>query len=103
MGRVILILLALFAAPTAAWFAWRWLQQQRRRPPEPSAESPPDPSPSDPPPAERWQDAPWTWLILAGLALAIAAVLGYGIFEPRDCTPVPTQMIDGKLVPAHCE
>jgi len=88
MGRLILILLAVFAAPALLWFSWRWLQ---RRKPEPDATP------------ERWQDAPWMWLILIGLVLSVASVLGFGVWEQRDCHPVPTQVIDGKLQPAHCE
>lgn len=89
MGRLILILLALFAAPAALWFAWRWLKR-------------PKPVPEATPP-ERWQDAPWMWLILIGMVACVAAVLAFGVLEKRDCHPVPTQVIDGKLVPAHCE
>jgi len=87
MGRVLLILLALFAAPTAAWFAWRWLKR-----PSQQADA-----------ALRWQDAPWMWLILGGLVISVAAVLVYGVSEKQDCHPVATQWVDGKLVPAHCE
>jgi TRAP-type C4-dicarboxylate transport system permease small subunit len=89
MGRLILILLAVFAAPAVAWFAWRWLQRPAKQ--------------AEPAPPLRWQDAPWMWLVLIGLALSVAAVLGFGVWEQRDCQPVPTQVIDGKLVPAHCD
>ncbi len=89
MGRLVLILLILFAAPALIWFAGRWLRR-----PRPQADAPLPP--------ERWQDAPWMWLILIGLAICVVAVFGFGITEKRDCDPVPTQMIDGKLVPAHC-
>jgi hypothetical protein len=89
MARLILILLALFAAPALVWFAGRWLLHRN--------------STAQPAEAERWQDAPWMWLVLIGLAICVVAVFAFGILEPRDCQPVPTQMIDGKLVPAHCE
>jgi nicotinamide riboside transporter PnuC len=89
MGRLILILLAVFAAPALVWFAWRWLQRPKKE--------------SEALPPLRWQDAPWMWLILIGLVLSVATVLGFGIWEQSDCDPVPTQMIDGKLVPAHCD
>ena len=89
MGRLILILLAVFAAPAVAWFAWRWLQRPNKQ--------------AEPTPPLRWQDAPWMWLVLIGLVLSVAAVLGFGVWEQRDCNPVPTQVIDGKLVPAHCD
>ena len=91
MGRLILILLLLLAAPALVWFAWRWLRR-----PKPMADA-------LPPTPERWQDAPWMWLILIGLAICILAVFGFGITEQGDCEPVPTQVIDGKLVPAHCK
>ena len=91
MGRLILILVALLAAPAVAWFAWRWLRRPKAMPDAP------------PPTPERWQDAPWMWLILIGLAICVVAVFGFGITEQRDCDPIPTQVIDGKLVPAHCE
>jgi hypothetical protein len=89
MGRLVLILLALFAAPALAWFAGRWLLQRNSNPAAGEA--------------ARWQDAPWMWLVLAGLFICLVAVFAFGILEPRDCHPVPTQMIDGKLIPAHCE
>ena len=89
MGRLILILLAVFAAPALAWFAWRWLQRPNNG--------------TEPAPVLRWQEAPWMWLILIGLVLSVATVLGFGIWEQRDCHPVPTQVIDGELVPAHCD
>ena len=90
MARLVLILLALLALPALAWFAWQWLRR-----PKPVAEAPATPL--------RWQDAPWMWLILIGMAICVVAVFGFGITETRDCHPVPTQVIDGKLVPAHCE
>ncbi len=90
MGRLILILLAVLAAPSLVWFAWRWLRRSKA-------------SPDAAAPMERWQDAPWMWLILIGLAGCVAAVLAFGITEQQDCKPVPTRVIDGRLVPAHCE
>ncbi|MGE0657894.1 MAG: hypothetical protein AB7F36_04890 [Reyranellaceae bacterium] len=93
MGRVVLLLLILFAAPMAVWFGWRWW---RRRGQADVADLAPATT------AERWQDAPWTWLVGIGLALAVVAVLGFGVLDERDCDPLPTQIIDGKLVPAHC-
>lgn len=94
MGRLIVILLALLALPTLAWFAWQWLRRPAAAPADAAAA---------PAALPRWQDAPWMWLVLIGLAFCVVAVLAFGITEQRDCKPVPTQVIDGKLVPAHCE
>mgnify|MGYP001380021069 CR=1 FL=1 len=92
MGRLLLLLFVLATAPTAIWFAVRWVRRLRR-------------SPGEEAPAifENWQEAPWTWLILIGMVLAVLGVLAFGIIDQGDCIPVPTQMIDGRLVPAHCK
>ena len=89
MGRLVVLLLAVFAAPILAWFLWLWI----RRCGEAQANVA----------AQRWQDAPWAWLLSVGLVLAVAVVLAFGVLEDRDCMPVPAQVIDGKLVPARCK
>lgn len=94
MGRLIVLLLVLFAAPMAVWFGVR-LWRARKNIAGQTLESPQA--------QEALREAPWTWLVTIGLVLAVIAVLAFGILDQRDCMPVPTQMIDGKLVPAHCK
>ena len=60
--RVVLIVLALVLAPTAAFFLWAWavkIKEERR-----IAGTLP-----------AWQDLPVTWLAIVGLACAIAGFI----------------------------
>ena len=53
----------------------------------------------------RWQDAPWTWIVVATLAM-LAASLVLLALEP-DADPrgnyVPAKVEDGIIVPGHVE
>ncbi len=53
----------------------------------------------------EWREAPWTWLLIAGLGLLIASLVGLALVEgdPRGKTYVPPQFIDGEIVPARTE
>jgi len=76
--RIVLMVLVLVSAPTAAFFLWAWgvkIKQERKL-----AGTLP-----------AWQDMPITWLAIAGLVVTIAGVLfmfftqnqGYGgLFAP---------------------
>lgn len=100
MGRLVLIIMIAFALPPACWFAWRWLQARRERA---AVEAAAPPIPGE---ALRWQEAPWLWLIVTGLALSLAAVIGFSAltdYGDDNCQPVPAQTVDGRLVPAHCK
>lgn len=78
MARVVLLVLLLVLAPTAAFFLWAWavkIKEQRR-----VAGTLP-----------AWQDLPLTWLAIVGLLCAIAGFIlmfftqnqGYGgLFAP---------------------
>lgn len=94
MGRLIVLLLVLFVMPMAVWFGVR-LWRARRSIAGQTLEAPVA--------QEALREAPWTWLVAIGLVLAVIAVLAFGVLDQRDCMPVPTQMIDGELVPAHCK
>ena len=62
MARIVLIVLALVAAPTVAFFLWAWavkIKEQRRL----SGTLP------------EWQDLPMTWLGIVGLVCAIAGFI----------------------------
>ncbi len=51
------------------------------------------------------RDAPWTWIVAAGLTVMILALVGLGLFtgdEPGGVY-VPPYMEDGKIVPGHIE
>jgi hypothetical protein len=75
--RIVLLVILLVAAPTAAFFLWAWavkIKEERKL-----AGTLPE-----------WQDLPLTWLAIAGLLLAIAGFLflfftqsqGYGGLVP---------------------
>jgi hypothetical protein len=60
--RIFVSVVVLVLLPTAGFFLWAWMiamARQRRL-----AGTLP-----------RWQDLPWTWLLIAGLALALAGLL----------------------------
>ena len=60
--RIILFVLVLIVAPTAAFFVWAWLvkiKQERKL-----AGTLPE-----------WQDLPLTWLVIAGLVCTIAGFI----------------------------
>ena len=77
MVRIVLLVIVLVLAPTAAFFLWAWgvkVMQQRKL----SGTLP------------EWQELPLTWLAIAGLACTIAGFLvlfftqnqGYGGLLP---------------------
>jgi hypothetical protein len=77
MLRIILLLLVLVSAPTGAFFLWAWgvkIKQERKL-----AGTLPE-----------WQELPFTWLAIAGLAFTIVGFLvmfftqnqGYGGLLP---------------------
>ncbi|MFQ5785766.1 MAG: DUF6111 family protein [Alphaproteobacteria bacterium] len=52
-----------------------------------------------------WRDAPWTWLLIAGVGLVIVGfiVLGAIVEGPPDATYIPPHMVDGEIVPGKLE
>lgn len=52
-----------------------------------------------------WQEAPWTWLLIAGFGLLILGFASLALFG--NDTPggryVPPQVIDGEIVPGRFE
>ncbi|MCB9947738.1 MAG: hypothetical protein H6842_07905 [Rhodospirillaceae bacterium] len=43
---------------------------------------------------------PWIWLLVAGIALAVSALVAWGLAgAPPDSTYVPPHMEDGRIVP----
>jgi hypothetical protein len=71
-----------------------WLHFARRRAAGSPAGTPP-----------TWQDAPWTWLAVAGILLAALSVLALGLFggAPPGARYVPPHVEDGQVVPGHTE
>lgn len=53
----------------------------------------------------RWQDAPWTWLTVTGVAFVVIALFGLGLLGDRSTegTYVPPHVVDGEVVPGHVE
>ena len=52
-------------------------------------------------PDREWGDAPFGWLVVAGLALGVGSmvVLGYYTGADRYTTYDPARLIDGEIVP----
>jgi uncharacterized membrane protein YhaH (DUF805 family) len=86
MLRFVFSFLVPLLLPTALWFAWAVAVRR--------AEAR----------GARWQDAPWGWL--AGSGVVLAAVLLYFLevhYGESGGRYVPSQYIDGKLVPGRFE
>ncbi|MSP83653.1 MAG: hypothetical protein EXQ94_12225 [Alphaproteobacteria bacterium] len=52
-----------------------------------------------------WQDAPWTWLVVTGIGLAVASVLALvfvGGAAPGS-RYIPPSYVDGQVVPGRTE
>lgn len=52
--------------------------------------------------AAAWRSLPWAWLIVAGVALAVAVL--FTLVETsgrRDGTYVPPHLVGGRIVPGH--
>ncbi len=49
-----------------------------------------------------WRDAPLVWLTASGLALVIGGFVVAGFYDGSDagCRYVPSQLVDGRVVPA---
>lgn len=86
MLRFLLSVLLPLLLPTALWFAWTFVVRQAASR------------------GVKWPDAPWGWLVGSGVVLA--GVLLY-LFEvhygERGGRYVPSQYIDGELVPGRFE
>ncbi len=52
-----------------------------------------------------WQNAPWTWLTVAGILLAAASVFALSLFGGArpGSHYVPPSYVDGEVVPGHSE
>ncbi len=54
-------------------------------------------------PVPRWQQAPWTWIALAGVLLMAASLVTFGLgsgVEPGTRIE-PPRLVDGKIVPSR--
>ena len=90
MWRIALELLVPILLPTAVYFAW--LTHEQRRVERLGRGEPP-----------RWQDAPWLWLAVTGMALTMVVALALAQFggERAGSGYVPPAVIDGQIVPGH--
>jgi hypothetical protein len=89
MARVFLEYLLPVLLPTALYALW--LIWQRRRAATAGTAVP------------AWQEGPWFWLIVAGFALAVLAVVAIALLSgnrPGE-TYVPPMIKNGKVVPGH--
>lgn len=71
---------------------WAYLSLNRRRPSVAGAHA-----------APRWQEAPWVWIVAAGVLLMIASLAVFGMsggVKPGTRL-IPPTLVDGKIVPSH--
>lgn len=91
MARVVLEYLLPFLLPTALYALW--LVWQRRNAATAGTAVP------------AWQEGPWFWLVMAGAALVLAAIVASILLSAH--TPkgkyVPPVLKDGVVVPGHFE
>ncbi|MGH6862698.1 MAG: DUF6111 family protein [Methylocella sp.] len=86
MWRAILEPALLFASPFAAYTIYLVLRQ------------------NDPFVTEHWTKGAVSTLTLAGLAIAVAGMIAFGIFAPRhEGAYVPAHIENGKLVPGRMQ
>jgi len=89
MLRVLLEFIIPIVLPTVVYLLW--LAAERRRAERAGSGAPP-----------RWEDAPWVWLGIAGLVLAIVALLATSFFgAEKKGRYVPPQLKDGQVIPGH--
>jgi len=104
MMRLVLIGVAAFILPFAAWTAWHYWRRRRSGVAAASVPMPRDPA-MPPAPLIDWTAAPWQSLIVIGLAMALLAwalLLAVDGDVSANCDWVASSIVDGKLVPAHC-
>ena len=92
MSRIVLQYVLPLLVPFVIYGAWLALARNKAR--RAGADAVPE-----------WREAPWTWLLIAGLGLLIASLVGLAVQggDPLGKTYVAPQFIDGEIVPAHTE
>ena len=92
MTRIILQYVLPLLVPFVIYGAWLALSRSKARPAGADA-------------APEWREAPWTWLLIAGLGLLIASLVGLALLggDPPGKTYVAPQFIDGEIVPGRTE
>ena len=91
MIRIVIQHLLLFLLPLAAYVVYLSIMRRRatmRGTPQP-----------------QWEDGPWFWLVVGGLALTLAAFVALGFtggYEP-DTNYVPSRIENGKVVPGKSQ
>ncbi len=92
MSRIVLQYVLPLLVPFVIYGAWLALSRSKARPAGADA-------------APEWREAPWTWLLIAGLGLLIASLVGLALVDGAspEKTYVPPQFIDGEIVPARTE
>jgi Family of unknown function (DUF6111) len=86
MLRVILTVIVPLLLPSALWFAWASAARRAELR------------------GARWQEAPWPWLAGGGVLLAGAVLYLVSVhFGETGGRYVPSQFIDGELVPGRFE
>ena len=92
MSRMFLQYVLPILVPFVIYGAWLALSRRKARPAGADA-------------APEWREAPWTWLLIAGLGLLIASLVGLALQggDPPGKTYVAPQFIEGEIVPARTE
>jgi hypothetical protein len=92
MWRVILEYIVPLVLPAAIYFAVKWWTAKR------AAEGHPVAKPS-------WWDAPWPWLVGAGVVLMVATIAVLAVYEgaPPGAEYRPAELEGGKVTPGGFE
>lgn len=91
MLRVFFEYLLPLVLPTAIYLLW--LRQERKRATAAGTAAP------------RWQEGPWFWLALAGIALSVAVFVVTAVFwgHGPGSSYTPPELKDGQVVPGQFE
>lgn len=86
MLRIVLTQLFLFLLPFACYTAWLYLTKKNKDP-------------------KSWTRGPVAWLTLAGLALAIVAMVAVAFLgkSPEGTEYIPSELRDGVFIPGRFE
>ena len=92
MGRILFQYVLPILLPIAIYVAW--LAAERRRVVRAGTGQPP-----------RWQDAPWVWLVVAGVLLATVAAFAVALMggDSIEGQYVPPRIENGRIIPGHVE
>ncbi len=92
MTRILLTYVLPLVLPAALYFVWLWSARARAQPGGAQAR-----------PAAWWEEAPWPWLALAGVALMAATLFALALTSgsPPGKVYNPPHVENGRIVPGR--